>query len=244
MARLQDKVAIVTGAGSGIGYGITKRFVEEGVKVVAVDIGENSKRLEEEFGEAVHVVLADVSKESDIEAMVAESLEHFGKIDILVNNAGISGPIVRLHELTTEGFNRTIGINLMGQFFTMKHVIPHFLENGGGSIINMASISAFPPFTAAADYTASKAAIRRMTESAAYEYAEDNIRVNAIAPGHIDPSIYKGIEDHAAKMAQKVPMKRFGTPDEIATVAVVLATDDTSYVTGQTIAVDGGRLLA
>ena len=175
--------------------------------------------------------------------MIQKGIDHFGQIDILVNNAGVSMSIDRLHELETERFRKTIDINLMGQFFTSKHIIPHFLEKGKGNIINMASISAFPPFTAAADYTASKAAVKRLTESIAYEYGVDNIRANAIAPGHIDTPIYDGIEDHKAKMAEKIPVKRFGEPEEIAKVAVSLATDDFSYVTGQTITVDGGRLL-
>lgn len=241
MSRLQDKIAIVTGAASGIGYGITKRFIDEGAKVVAADL--KVEELIRNFGDACLPVVTDVSNHADVAAMVAQGIAHFGRIDILVNNAGVSGPIVRTHELTEEGFARTIGINLMGQFFTIRNVIPNFLQHGNGVIINIASISAWPPFTAAADYCASKAAIRRLTESVAYEYAQDNIRVNAIAPGHIETPIYAGIEEHKAKMAERVPMHRFGTPEEIASVAVSLATDEMSYVTGHTIVVDGGRLL-
>lgn len=244
MGRLDQKVAIVTGAGSGIGYAITKAYVAEGARVIAVDIGEESRRLEQEFGASVRVVIADVSKETSIAAMVAEAIDHFERVDILVNNAGISGPIVRLHELTTESFTRTFGINLMGQFFTMKHLIPHFLEHGGGTIVNMASLSAYPPFTAGADYSASKAAVKRLTECVAYEYAADGIRANAIAPGHIETPIYRGLEDHKAVMATRIPLGRFGEPEEVARIAVVLASEDTSYVTGQTIVVDGGRALS
>lgn len=244
MGRLDEKVAIVTGAGSGIGYAITKAYITEGARVVAVDVGEDTRRLEQEFGASVHVIIADVSNEGAIAAMVAEAINHFERVDILVNNAGISGPIVRLHELTTESFTRTLGINLMGHFFTMKHLIPHFLEHGDGTIVNMASLSAYPPFTAGADYSASKAAVKRLTESVAYEYAEDGIRANAIAPGHIETPIYRGLEDHKALMAARIPLGRFGEPEEVARIAVVLASDDTSYVTGQTIVVDGGRTLS
>lgn len=241
MSRLQDKIAIVTGAASGIGYGITKRFVEEGARVVAADL--KIEGLARDFGDACLPVVTDVSSHADVAAMVAKGISHFGRIDILVNNAGVSGPIVRTHELTEEGFARTIGINLLGQFYTIRNVIPDFLRNGGGVIINIASISAYPPFTAAADYCASKAAIRRLTESVAYEYAQDNIRVNAIAPGHIETPIYAGIEEHKARMAERIPMRRFGSPEEIASIAVALATDEMSYVAGHTVIADGGRML-
>lgn len=243
MGKLDNKVALVTGAASGIGYGVTKVFTQEGAKVIASDINDNVENLVNDFGDAVLPVKSDVSDEESVKSMIQQGIDHFGQIDILVNNAGVSMSIDRLHELETERFRKTIDINLMGQFFTSKHIIPHFLEKGKGNIINMASISAFPPFTAAADYTASKAAVKRLTESIAYEYGVDNIRANAIAPGHIDTPIYDGIEDHKTKMAEKIPVKRFGEPEEIAKVAVSLATDDFSYVTGQTITVDGGRLL-
>jgi len=242
MSRLQGKIAIVTGAASGIGYAITKRFIDEGAKVIAADL--NVAKPNSAFGDACLPVVTDVSNPADVAAMVAQGIAHFGRIDILVNNAGVSGPIMRTHELTEEGFARTICINLMRQFYTIRNVIPNFLKNGGGAIINIASISAYPPFTAAADYCASKAAIRRLTESVAYEYAQDNIRVNAIAPGHIETPIYAGIEEHKARMAERIPMRRFGGPEEVASVAVSLATDEMSYVTGHTIVVDGGRLLA
>lgn len=245
MTKLNGKVAIVTGAASGIGYAITKRFIAEGAKVVVADIGEDDGKLAKEFGDSVFLVATDVSNEKDVEELVRKSLKQFGTVNILVNNAGVSGPIIRTHELSTEGFKRTIDINLMGQFYTMKNVIPHFLENGNGCIINVGSISGYPPFTAAADYSASKAAVRRLTESAAYEYAADGIRVNSIAPGHIETPIYDGIEEHKTKMAEKVPMKRFGQVEEIASVAVMLASEEiSSYITGHTIVVDGGRTLA
>lgn len=181
MARLEGKIAVVTGAGSGIGFSIAKRFVEEGAKVIAADLKIDS--LAESFGDTVLPVVTDVSNPADVAAMISKGIEHFGKIDILVNNAGIAGPIVRTHELTDEAFARVININLMSQFYTIKNVIPHFLAQGGGCIVNMASLSSFPQFTASADYCASKAAVKRLTESVAYEYAGDNIRANAVAPG-------------------------------------------------------------
>lgn len=185
--RLEGKVAVVTGAGSGIGLSIAERFVVEGAKIVAADLKIDG--LSDTFSENVLPIVTDVSNPSDVAFMIAQAIEHFGKIDILINNAGIAGPIVRTHELTDETFAKVININLMSQFYTIKNVIPHFLAQGHGCIVNMASLSSFPQFTASADYCASKAAVKRLTESVAYEYAGDNIRVNAVAPGHIETPI-------------------------------------------------------
>lgn len=243
MGRLEGQIAIVTGAGSGIGYSIAETFVAEGAKVLASDVSDDVERIAEQLGDAVHVTKTDVSDEEQVASMVEACVNRFGGLSTLVNNAGVSYPIARLHELSTERFRKTLDIDLMGPYLGMKYAIPHLIDRGGGCIISMASISAFPPFTAAADYTSAKAAVKRLTESAAYEYAQDGIRVNAIAPGHIETPIYEEFADHKVQMAAKVPMGRFGEPAEIAKIAVVLATDDTSYITGQTITVDGGRLL-
>lgn len=241
MGQLAGKVAIVTGAASGIGNAIARRFLEEGAKVVAVDLRIDG--LEEALGENAFAVATDVSDDGAVAAMVAAGVDRFGRIDVLVNNAGIVGKIVRLHEITTEQFTRVMNVNVMSQFYAMRAIIPHFLAQGGGCIVNMASLSSYPPYTAPADYCASKAAVKRLTESAAYEYAEDNIRVNAVAPGIIETPIYKDMDEHKAKMVERIAVKRMGQPDEVASVVVMLAIDQTAYVTGQTIVVDGGRSL-
>lgn len=242
MSRLDGKVAIVTGAASGIGYGIVERFIAEGARVVGADLRVDG--LAEAFGEKVLPVVTDVSDPKAVADMIARGISHFGKVDILVNNAGISGPIMRTHEIAIEAFQKVMAVNLMSQFYAIRPLIPHFLDQGGGCIINMASLSSYPPFTASADYCASKAAVKRLTESVAYEYAADGIRVNAVAPGHIETPIYKGMEAHKARMAQRIPMGRFGDAAEVASVVLMLATDDTAYVTGQTLVVDGGRSLS
>ncbi len=242
MGTLEGKCAIVTGAGSGIGAAIARRFVDDGARVVAVDIGDQSE-LVAELGDKLVPLRADVGDESAVAEMVQASIEEVGRVDVLVNNAGIAGPFVRTHELTTEAFHRTLAVNLLGPFYAIRSIVPHFLEHGGGAIVNVTSISAFPPSTSSADYAASKAALTRLTESVAYEYAADGIRVNSVAPGHIDTPIYAGMEDHKAPMAEKVPMRRFGRPGEVAAVVAMLASDEGSYVQGATIVIDGGRLL-
>lgn len=242
--KLENKIALVTGAGSGIGYGITKKFIEEGAKVIAADVSEKIHTLKETFGDNIFTLISDVSKEEDVKNMIEKGIEHFGKIDIIVNNAGIAGPVLKIHEVSTEHFQKVMNINLMSQFYAIKHIIPHFFENGGGNIINTASISAFPKFTAEPAYCASKAAVKRLTESAAYDYAENNIRVNAIAPGMIETPIYEGLDEHKKFLEQGIPMKKFGLPKDIANMAVFLASEDSAYITGQTYVVDGAFLLA
>jgi NAD(P)-dependent dehydrogenase (short-subunit alcohol dehydrogenase family) len=244
MSRLNEKVAVVTGAASGIGYAITKTYIEEGAKVVATDVSENIHRLTEEFGNSVLPMIGDVSNENDVVTVIHKGIEHFGKIDILVNNAGIGlSPFVKVHELPTEDFKKILDVNILGQFYAIKYIIPHFLKNGGGCIINLSSLSAYSKYTTSAAYCVSKAAVNRLTESAAYDYAQNNIRVNAIAPGFIDTPIYNDIEEFKNQIASSIAVKRLGKSEEIASVAVFLATDDSSYVTGQTIKVDGGFLL-
>jgi NAD(P)-dependent dehydrogenase (short-subunit alcohol dehydrogenase family) len=200
MGRLEGKVAIVTGAGSGLGYAMTKRFIEEGAKVIAADLNDSVHNLKQEFGEKVFTSVTNVSVENDVKSMIDSGIKEFGKINILVNNAGISGPQVKTHEITGEQFEQTLRVNLMGPFYGIRNIVPHFLENGGGVILNTASIGAFPKYVSAAAYSASKAAVKKLTEVVAYDYGEDNIRVNAIAPGSIETPIYKGLGDLKAKL--------------------------------------------
>jgi NAD(P)-dependent dehydrogenase (short-subunit alcohol dehydrogenase family) len=243
MGRLKDKIALITGAGSGIGYAITKRFIEEGAKVVATDISEKIHELNNEFLESVYTVVANVSVESDVKNAIDEGIKHFGRIDILVNNAGISGPQVKTHEITGEQFAQVMNVNLMGPFYGIRNIIPHFIENGGGSILSTASIGAYTKWVSAAAYASSKSAVKKLTEVAAYDYAENNIRVNAIAPGSVETPIYDGLGEHKKKLEAQMPFKRFGQPEEIANVALFLVSDEASFITGQTYIVDGGQVL-
>ncbi len=232
MARLENKVAVVTGAGSGLGYSITKRFIEEGAKVVAVDLNES-----------VHTTLANVSKEDDVKSMIEAGIKAFDKIDILINNAGIGGPQKKLHEVSSEEFQQTLDVNLLGPFYGIKHIVPHFIENGGGSVVNTASLAAYSKYLSAAPYSVTKAGVKKITEIAAYEYANDNVRINAVAPGSIATPIFDDLPDLKAELETKMLTGRLGEPEEIANVVLFLASDEASFVNGQTYIADGGQIL-
>lgn len=218
-------------------------YIEKGAKVIAAGTSERIHKLKDEFDESVLTTVTDVSNEDDVQAMFNRGIEQFGKINILVNNAGVTGPLRKIHKLSTAHFKKVVDVNLMGTFYGTKHIIPHFLENGEGIIINISSIGAYPKYTAEVGYSASKAAVKRLTQVIAAEYAENNIRANAIAPGLIDTPIYDNLNYDKEYLASLVPVKTFGQPEDIANMAVFLSTDESKYVTGQCFLVDGGYLL-
>ena len=253
---LEGKVAIVTGAGSGIGRATASRFVDEGARVVLNDISsEYLAELEAELG-AEHAYLAgDISREEVASALAAAARERFGRIDVLVNNVGDLF-IAEITETSVEDWDRLMATNLRSMFLCCKHVIPTMLEQGGGSIVNLSSISAFigqeteeggPSFFA---YSITKAGARQLATSLATRYAKQGIRVNAVAPGatrtrqvrHFMPDLSHEDEDAIWENAgaQGTPMGRVGRPEEIAAAIAFLASDDASYVTGTTLIADGG----
>ena len=241
--RLQDKVAIITGAARGMGAAEARIFAKEGAKVVLGDIqvedGQSvAQEINEAGGQAIFIEM-DVSKQSDWQRAIDAAISNFGKINVLVNNAGI---IERdsLEETTEETWDRIMAVNAKGIFLGTKAVIPHMREAGGGSIVNISSISGMISQGYPA-YNASKGAIRVFTKSAAVEYARDNIRVNSIHPGTIwtSMSTYKQAFTPETR-AKVIPMRRVGQPEEIAYPALFLASDESSYMTGSEVVIDGG----
>ena len=240
--KLENKIAVVTGAASGIGYGIVEKFVKEGAKVVVGDITDNIFELENTFGKSVKAVKVDVSKEADVKNLIETAVNTFGKLDILCNNAGIIGAYANIEEYTEEQWNRVLSININGPFFGIKHAVPFMKQNGGGSIINTVSISSRHATPGSPAYVTSKGAVLMLTRQAGHDYARDNIRVNGISPGVVNTGILKDVDDDMLSVySQAIPMGRIGQPSELANVVCFLASDEASYVTGQTYIVDGGK---
>lgn len=250
--RLDGKTAIVTGAASGIGYAIAERFLREGARVVIADIdaakGTKAEGALSALGE-VRFVKTDVSKRLDVQNLLTATLDAFGDIDILVNNAGIVHGAEFL-DLKEEDFDRVLGVNLKGSFLTGQAVARYMVEKIGkggsaGAIVNMSSINAVFALPNQVPYSISKGGVAQLTKAMALSLAPHGIRVNAIGPGSIMTDMLAAVNaDPAAKnrILSRTPMGRIGDPSEIASVAVFLASDDASYVTGQTVYADGGRL--
>ncbi|TPR17762.1 glucose-1-dehydrogenase [Apilactobacillus timberlakei] len=248
---LKGKVAVVTGASKGIGNAVATRLANENMKLVfnynsdeagaqkAVD------QIKHEGGDAV-AVQANVAKEEDIQKLVDTAVEHFGTLDLWINNAGMEKE-APTHELSLDDWNKVINVNLTGTFLGTKAALNYFLDNNKqGNIINMSSVHQQISWPHFADYAASKGGSKLLTETVAKEYAEKNIRVNAIAPGAINTPINaKKFADPKtyAETAELVPMGRIGKPNEVAAAAAWLSSDESSYVTGDTIFVDGGMKL-
>ena len=244
MARLEGKVAIVTGGGSGIGRATALRFAQEGARVVVGGLTSAEDATAAEIGERALAVRVDVSDATQVEALVEAARSRFGRLDVLFNNAGMEGEQGSTANCTLENFDRVIAVNLRGVFLGMKYAIPLLLESGGGSIINNASVAGLVGFPGVAAYCASKGGVIQLTRAAALEYATRGLRVNAICPGVIDtPMIQRFTQGTAAAMAQMTamePVGRLGTPDEVAALALFLASDESSFMTGTALPVDGG----
>lgn len=239
--RLKDKVAVVTGGSSGIGEDTVRLFVQEGAKVVISDVNdEKGESLAEELGEAAIYQHADVAKEDDVEALIKKAVDHFGKLDILFSNAGI-GSLSPADELSAEDWKKVLGINLDGVFFGAKHAVKAMKESGGGSIINTASILGHVGQAQTGPYSASKGAVVNFTRTLGIEYAQDNIRVNAVCPGYIETPLLDQLEDEMRQQLINLhPIGRLGRSEEVAKAVLFLASDDASFVTGTSLLVDGG----
>jgi NAD(P)-dependent dehydrogenase (short-subunit alcohol dehydrogenase family) len=242
-ARFEGKVAIVTGAASGVGREVTRLLGEGGAHVVAVDVSPDVHAL---GGETVAPVEGDVSRPETAERAVATAVERFGRLDVLVNNAGliIFKPVT---DTTDDELDRVLGVNLKGMFFHCRAAIPMMQQGGGGAIVTTASISGVVGLAGQAAYCASKGAIVNLTRQLAVDYAPANIRVNAVAPGAIEtPFLMRFVEAQenpdalAAEIQSHHPLGRWASAEEIARTIVFLASDDASFVTGAILSVDGG----
>ncbi len=248
MGLLKGKVALVTGAGSGIGEACVMAFVREGANVVLSDIvGEDADRVlksVQKLGGDGIVVRTDVSRAMDNEHQVQIALQAYGRLDIAVNNAGIGGPAALTGDYPLDGWEQVINVNLNGVFYGMRYQIPAMLKSGGGSIVNMSSILGQVGFARASAYVAAKHAVVGLSKNAAMEYAAQGIRVNSVGPGFIrTPLLTKHLtEEQLTGIAAMHPIGRLGRPEEVAELVLWLASDKSSFVTGSYYAVDGGYL--
>jgi NAD(P)-dependent dehydrogenase (short-subunit alcohol dehydrogenase family) len=247
-SSLEGKVAIITGAGSGMGLETAKLFHAEGAKVVLTDISGNEQQVAASLGENAVALTGDISKATHVAAVVDLTLKSYGGIDVLANIAGIPGKMTPLHETTEETFENLIAINLRGVFLAMKMSLPYMIARGGGSIINVASTAALIGTPGLVAYAASKAGVTALTKGAAVEYGKHNIRVNAICPGVIKTPMYEsGIADNPGVvdyLMSLVPLGRTGFANEIANPMLFFASAASSYITGAVLAVDGGQTTA
>ncbi len=245
--RLKDKVAIVTGSGRGIGEGIVMRFVEEGAKVIVNDVNEADannvvNQVKAKGGQAI-AVLGSVAERSVVEKMVDMAVKEFGTLDIIVNNAGITRDAI-LHKMTDDQWNAVITVNLTGVFYGIQCAARYMREKQSGKIINISSTSALGN-AGQLNYSATKAGVIGMTKTAAKELGPKNVNVNAIAPGMIWTDMMKNMPSESIKQMDAmlpyiVPLNRKGSPRDIANLALFLASDESSFITGQVIFCDGG----
>ncbi len=250
--NFKNKIVVITGAGSGIGAACAYLFASKGATIVLADIDmiglkETEKRLEK-YSNLSQIVKTDVTIYSQVEALIEKSISDFGRVDVMVNSAGIMNTErVKTADHTFEDWDRVIRVNQTGTFYCMRAVLKKMILQGHGNIVNLASLAGIKASGNNLAYAASKYAVVGMTKSAALEYAFKNIRINAVCPSYTEtPMLDKAIESQEGfdkKLLHYVPMKRFGTAEEVAQAVIWLASENTLYITGQTITLDGGLSL-
>jgi len=255
--RFAGKVVIVTGGGGDIGLATARRFGSEGASVALVGLEDDQLRRGAEAlraeGYPVQAIGADVTRAADVESYVAQTVAAYGRLDVLVNNAGIEGAVAPVTEYPEEAFDRVIAVNVRGVFLGLKYAGRQIAADGGGAIVNMASVAGLVGTAGLVAYGASKHAVVGMTKTAAVELAPAGVRVNAVCPGPIEGRMMSSIEEQAAPdaadrvhagYAEQIPMRRYGRPEEVAALCAFLCSADAAYLNGAAYLVDGGMLAA
>lgn len=246
--QLEGKVALITGAARGMGWAIAERFAREGARLALFDLdeveGQRARQALRAAGVDAIFIAGDVARAADVQRAIAETVTAFGALNLTVNSAGVLliGKDLPVAEMDEAVWDRVIGVNLKGTFLVCKYAIPEMIRAGGGAIVNMASIAAFKGWSVTGAYGASKGGVLILTKDIAHAYARHNIRANAICPGDIDTPMTAPLADHPDWQAgiRATPLKRLGRPEEVANVALFLASDEASFVTGAAYIVDGG----
>lgn len=248
---INKKVALITGGDSGIGYGISEVFAKHGVNLAILSYSKDklskaAQELSEKYTIDAYPVFVDVSKEEQVQAALQKVISHFGHLDYAVNDAGISGEFKPFHDLTGADFDKTMSVDLRGTFLTMNAELKQFVKQGYGSIVNISALGSQLAEPNMSLYIAAKAGVNGLTQAAAVDYADKNIRINAIAPGAVRTPMTASVLDDTSKgsfgqlLLSTIPMKRVADPQEIGRAVYFTASDDASYMTGQVVFVDGG----